>query len=243
MMERLQKIISRAGIASRRKAEELIREGRVTLNGQVVRELGAKADAARDHIKVNGKLLHLPEAPVYVLLHKPRGYVTTASDPQNRPTVFNLLRGLHQRVFSVGRLEYHAEGLIFLTSDGELAHWWMRAELPQTYWIKIKGRLSREELERLRSAGPAAGTSLRVLKDVPNAWYECTFRESRRDWLRGALTRLGHPVEKLKRVRMGPLELGRLEPGRWRFLERGELERIQRLRATAKKASGLARAV
>ena len=243
MTERLQKIIARAGIASRRKAEELIREGRVTVNGRVVTELGTKADADRDHIKVNGKLLRLPEAQVYVILNKPPRCVTTASDPQGRPTVLNLLRGVRHRVFPVGRLEYHAEGLLFLTDDGELAHRCMAADLPQTYWIKIKGKLSREELERLRSTVSEGGTSLRLLKDAPNAWYEGTLRESRRDRLRTALGRSGHPVEKIKRVRVGPLELGPLKAGAWRFLSPRELEAIQRLRAKPKGARELRRAV
>lgn len=243
MMERLQKIIARAGIASRRKAEELMREGRVTVNGRVVTELGTKADAGRDHIKVNGKLLRLPEAPVYVILNKPPRCLTTASDPEGRPTVFDLLRGVRHRVFPVGRLEYHAEGLLFLTDDGELAHWWMAADLPQTYWIKIKGKLSREELERLRSTVPEAGANLRLVKDAPNAWYECTLREGRRDRLRTALVRSGHPVEKLKRVRMVPLELGSLKAGTWRFLTPRELGAIQRLRAMPKGARELRRAV
>lgn len=243
MMERLQKIIARAGLTSRRKAEELIRDGLVTVNGRVTTELGTKADPARDHIKVAGKLLRLPEAPVYLLLNKPRGCLTSASDPEGRPTIYGLLRGLRERVFPVGRLEYHAEGLLFLTTDGALAQWWTQAELPQTYWIKIKGKLSREEMEPLRGKLGRDETTVRLLKDAPNAWYECTLRESRRDRLRPALLRLGHPVEKMKRVRLGPLELGRLEPGAWRHLTTKELERIQRLRSATRPATRLPRAV
>lgn len=228
MTERLQKIIARAGIVSRRKAEELIREGQVTVNGQVVRELGTKADPEHDHIKVSGKLLRLPAAPIYILLHKPRNYLTTAFDPQGRPTIYSLLRGVRERVFPVGRLEYHSEGLVFLTSDGELAQAWIEAELPQVYWIKIKGKLSPSTIESLRVQLGLVPTDLRLLRDAPNAWYECRIRESRRDRLRQALFRLGHPVEKLKRVGMGPLELGRLEPGAWRYLTSKEVEGISR---------------
>src|SRR5215467_7916583 len=120
--ERLQKIIAAAGIASRRAAERLITGGVVSVNGQIVTELGSKADPQGDHIRVNGKLLHGPELHVYLLMNKPKGYVTTVSDPEGRPTVMNLLRGIRTRVYPVGRLDYGSEGLLLLTNDGELAH-------------------------------------------------------------------------------------------------------------------------
>lgn len=243
MRERLQKIIARAGVTSRRKAEELIRSGLVTLNGEVVRELGTKADPVRDHIKVAGKLIRLATAPVSLVLNKPKNCLATGSDPEGRPTIADLLRGVGQRVFAVGRLEYQAEGLLLVTNDGELAHWWTRADLPQTYWIKIKGKLDKEELARLRTQLAAEGATIRLLRDAPNAWYESTLRESRRDRLRRALIRIGHPVEKMKRVRIGPLELGRLEAGEWRYLERKEIDRIQHLRRASKRLAGLPRAV
>src|SRR5215813_6098904 len=141
-MDRLQKIIAAAGIASRRKAEELISQGRVTVNGQIVSELGSKADPERDHIKVDGKLLRGPERHVYLLLNKPRGYVTTVSDPEGRPTVMSLLRSVGERIYPVGRLDYSSEGLLLLTNDGELANKLTRAasHVPKTYLVKISGR-------------------------------------------------------------------------------------------------------
>src|SRR5438034_11154152 len=150
--ERLQKIIAAAGIASRRKAEQLITGGLVSVNGKVVTELGSKADAEIDHIRVNGKLLHGAERHVYVVMNKPKGYVTTLSDPERRPTVMDLLRGVGARVYPVGRLDYASEGLLLLTNDGDLAHSLMKAasHVPKTYVVKVSGKPAEEKLARLR---------------------------------------------------------------------------------------------
>src|SRR5690349_14518017 len=141
-VERLQKIISRAGVASRRKAEQLMVEGRVTVNGAQVRELGAKADLAVDHIKVDGKLVHPAKQILHLLLNKPKGYVTTMSDPEGRPKVGDLMKGVKERVYPVGRLDFHSEGMLFLTNDGDFAQMLMKAgpEIPKTYWVKISGK-------------------------------------------------------------------------------------------------------
>ncbi|MGH9788071.1 MAG: pseudouridine synthase, partial [Candidatus Acidiferrales bacterium] len=144
MPERLQKLIARAGIASRRQAELLIQSGAVRVNGEVVKTLGTKADPTRDRIQVGSRLLRFPERPLYLLLHKPRGTVTTATDPQRRRTVFHFLPGIRERVFSVGRLPYEVEGLLILTSDGEFADALLRGRLPQTYQFKVKGALEPE---------------------------------------------------------------------------------------------------
>src|SRR5437868_8079302 len=151
-VERLQKIISAAGIASRRRAEQLISGGLVSVNGQVVTELGSKADPERDHIRVNGKLLHGAQRQAYLVMNKPKGYVTTVSDPEGRPTVMDLLRGVSTRVYPVGRLDYGSEGLLLLTNDGELANSLMKAasHVPKTYVVKVAGIPSEEELARLR---------------------------------------------------------------------------------------------
>ena len=143
MEERLQKILSRAGIASRRKAEEIIQEGRVTVNGQVVTELGSKADLERDHIKVDGRLIHAPKRLVYIALNKPDSVVTTVSDPQQRRTVMDLLTGVKERVYPVGRLDYHSEGLMLLTNDGEFANALTSAatHIAKTYVVKVNGTL------------------------------------------------------------------------------------------------------
>src|SRR5438477_12509179 len=150
--ERLQKIIAAAGIASRRAAEKLITGGAVSVNGQIVTELGTKADLERDHVRVNGKLLHGPERHIYLLMNKPKGYVTTVHDPEGRPTVMDLLRGIRTRVYPVGRLDYASEGLLLLTNDGELAQGLMKASshVPKTYVVKVAGTPDESGLEKLR---------------------------------------------------------------------------------------------
>lgn len=150
--ERLQKIIAAAGIASRRRAEQMITSGLVEVNGKTVTELGSKADPEHDHIRVNGKLLRGAEQHVYVLMNKPRGYVTTVSDPEGRPTVMSLLRGVHARVYPVGRLDYASEGLLLLTNDGELAHALMKAasHVEKVYLVKVAGVPNEAGLQRLR---------------------------------------------------------------------------------------------
>ena len=234
MLERLQKIIARAGIASRRHAEELIRSGQVRVNGVVVSELGAKADPERDRVEAAGRIAERPPEPSYLALHKPVHVVSTMSDPEGRATLRHLLRGLAGGIFPVGRLDYAASGLMLLTSDGELADRIFRnsARLPQTYWLKVAGRLTddqtqevrreaRVRLRRLRSPG-AAGS------EPANPWYEAELTGARRDLLRRALFALGHPVEKMKRVKLGPLELGDLAEGRYRRLEPREVAQLRR---------------
>lgn len=244
MLERLQKIIARAGITSRRHAEQLIRSGQVTVNGRVVTELGSKADPERDHIKVAGKLLRPQAERIYLVLHKPAGCVATLHDPEGRRTIASLLRGVPARVFPVGRLEYHASGLLLLTNDGELADRILKAgsRLPQTYWIKVKGRLTAEELAAVergtgfrlrplgkREAGRAAGAA--------NPWYEVMLSDARRDVLRSALARLGHPVEKLKRTKLDGIALASLPPGRYRSLSPQELRALHRACVSPEKAA------
>src|ERR1700733_937868 len=198
MIERLQKIIARAGIASRRHAEELISSGMVTVNGRTITELGSKADEARDHIKVSGKLLRPASERVYLLLNKPAEVVSTMSDPEGRRSLRDLLHGVSERVFPVGRLEYHSSGLVFLTNDGELANRVLQAHnLPQTYQLKLKTLLTFEEIESLSRSTGARISRLRG-KDAP--WYEVTLSGASRDTLRNKLVRGGHLVEKMKRV-------------------------------------------
>lgn len=226
MEERLQKIIARAGFASRRRAEEMIRSGLITVNGRVVTELGTKADQSRDHIKVAGKLLRPELERVYLLLHKPIEVVSTLSDPEGRVSLRDLLHGIPQRVFPVGRLEYHSFGLVFLTNDGELANRILKAhQLPQTYQLKLKTLLTFAEIESLARTTGARISRLRN-KEAP--WYEVTLSEARRDALRNRLFQTGHPVEKMKRTRIGDLELGSLATGRYRELTAGELSALQR---------------
>jgi 23S rRNA pseudouridine2605 synthase len=236
--ERLQKIIAAAGIASRRKAEELIASGRVQVNGQVVTELGSKADAETDHIRVNGKLLAGAQRHVYLLLNKPKGYVTTMSDPEHRPTVMDLIHGVKGRVYPVGRLDYASEGLLLMTNDGGLAHRLMKAasHVPKTYVVKVAGTPNEEAIARLR-AGVSIATddgrrvrtgaaSVRIVKEGANPWYEVTLVEGRNRQIRRMFEAVGHHVEKIKRVRYGPLTLD-VPPGEFRFLTPKEVHRLQ----------------
>jgi 23S rRNA pseudouridine2605 synthase len=226
MEERLQKIIARAGLASRRRAEQLIASGLVTVNGQTVTELGSKADASRDHIKVSGKLLRPPKELVYIALHKPASVVSTMEDPEGRRSLRDLLHGISERVFPVGRLEYNASGLLLLTNDGELTNQILQSHhLPQTYQMKVKGRLSPTEIDELSRATGARISRLRS-GDAP--WYEATLSEARRDSLRNRLFQSGHPVEKMRRVGMGGVELGSLPPGAIRALSAGEVAALKR---------------
>lgn len=236
--ERLQKIIAAAGIASRRKAEELITSGRVRVNGTVVTELGTKADPEVDHVRVNGKLLHLEQRHIYLLLNKPKGYVTTVSDPEKRPTVMDLIHGVRGRVYPVGRLDYASEGLLLMTNDGDLANRLMKAasHVPKTYVVKVAGVPKEEALAKLR-AGVSIATddgkrvrtapaSVRVVKEAANPWYEITLIEGRNRQIRRMFEAVGHHVEKIKRVRYGPLALD-VPPGEFRQLTLKEIERLK----------------
>ena len=235
MKERLQKIISQAGITSRRKAEELIVAGQVTVNGKVLSELGSKADPERDHIKVKGKLLQPPAERVYLMLYKPRGCVTTLSDPQKRPTVMQYLKGVRERVYPVGRLDYHSEGLLLITNDGEFANTIQTGgeRFPKTYLVKVTGRLEEKGLERFRTGmildkRRTKPAEIRLSRAGDNPWYEVTLTEGRQNQLRRMFHQLGLLVEKLKRVKIGFLELGSLEPGEFRTLTEREVTRIRK---------------
>jgi len=254
--ERLQKIIAAAGIASRRKAEELITNGLVSVNGQVVTELGSKADLEHDHIKVNGKLLSGPERHVYLLLNKPKGYVTTVTDPQGRPTVVDLVRGTGARIYPVGRLDYLSEGLLLLTNDGELAQKLTHASshVAKTYLVKISGKPSEDQIEKLRrgimlpaeraplktttgrlpderqrrrsAAVKTAPARIKLLRAADNPWYEVTLLEGRNRQIRRMFEQIDHHVEKIKRVRYGSLQLD-VEPGKFRHLTAKEVEQLK----------------
>ena len=237
--ERLQKIIAAAGVASRRKAEALITAGRVQVNGTIITELGSKADPETDHIRVNGRLLHREQKRhVYLLLNKPKGYVTTVNDPEKRPTVMDLVRGVKGRVYPVGRLDYASEGLLLLTNDGELANRLMKAasHVPKTYLVKVAGAPTEDAIAKLRAGvsiatddhkrvktGPAA---VRVVKQAANPWYEITLIEGRNRQIRRMFEAVGHHVEKIKRVRYGPLTLD-IPPGEYRSLTLKEVQRLK----------------
>ena len=238
--ERLQKIIAASGIASRRKAEEIIAAGRVTLNGKVVVEQGTKADPQRDEICVDGKPLKSRERLLYFLLHKPKGYVTTVSDPEGRPTVMELMKKCPQRVYPVGRLDYASEGLLLMTNDGQLAQRLMKAgsHAPKTYLVKISGQPDEQVLNRLRAGitieledGMRVKTSpakLRLVEGSANPWYEVILSEGRNRQIRRMFHLVGFNVEKIKRVQLGPLVLD-IPPGKYRPLTVREVAQLKSL--------------
>jgi len=234
--ERLQKLLAHAGIASRRASEQLILEGRVTVNGAVITELGTKADPERDHIKVDGKRVGGAEHLVYLAMNKPRNCVTTVSDPEGRPTVMDLLRGIKARVYPVGRLDYASEGLLLLTNDGEFAKRITSAanHVTKTYLVKTNGLLTSDQEEKFREGVSLGGkktapAGLKLIKRAENPWYEVRLIEGRQNQIRLMFKNFGRLVEKLRRVRVGFLELGSLPPGKFRHLTPAEVARFRKL--------------
>jgi 23S rRNA pseudouridine2605 synthase len=238
-VERLQKILSHAGIASRRAAEKLIADGRVTVNGQTVREMGTKADLAADDIRVDGRRVKSAERLRYILLYKPAGYVTTRSDPQRRRTVMDLLQGVREYVYPVGRLDYDTEGLLLLTNDGDLAarltH--PRHGVERSYEAHVAGVPDAEAIDRLRRGIPLDGQRT-LPADVAllnkragdrDGVLLITIREGRNRQVRRMFDAVGHPVRRLRRVKMGPITDRRLKPGDWRELRDDEVTALKRL--------------
>jgi 23S rRNA pseudouridine2605 synthase len=247
--ERLQKIIAHAGFASRREAETMIREGRVTVNGRVVTELGTKADGSRDHIKVDGKLITHPEPHRYILLYKPKEVMTTVEDPQGRRTVIDLVRGIRERIYPVGRLDFHSEGLVLLTNDGALA---FKVSHPQhgsvkTYNVKVRGVPEDRLIDKLQR-----GITIDNKRTLPceiarmkttgrndeegNSWFEVRLREGRTQQIRKMFQAIGHPVSKLKRVAIGPISDPKLTPGVWRELTKQEVKMLETMKEPKKAA-------
>jgi 23S rRNA pseudouridine2605 synthase len=235
-MERLQKILSQAGIASRRASEQLMLDGRVTVNGRTVRELGTKADPAADDIRVDGRRIRLPERHLYFLLNKPRGYVTTRSDPQNRPTVLDLVN-VREYVYPVGRLDFDSEGLLLLTNDGDLA---ARLTHPsqgvsRVYEARVLGVPDAHDLQRLsrgivmegRRTEPAQVELRPGRRDEEHATLQITIHEGRNRQVRNMCEAIGHPVDRLRRIAIGPIRDDRLKPGQWRELTADEVARLR----------------
>jgi 23S rRNA pseudouridine2605 synthase len=234
---RLQKILSHAGVSSRRAAEKLMAEGRVSVNGKTIFELGTKADPARDDIRVDGRRIKAPERLRYVILNKPRGYVTTRSDEKRRKTVIDLLKGVRQYIYPVGRLDYDTEGLLLLTNDGDLAAMLThpRHGVERTYEARVAGMPDDRALEKLRKGVPLDGRRtlpadvLLLNKDRhdTDGVVLITIREGRNRQVRRMLEAVGHPVQRLKRTKFGPLQDRRLEPGQWRDLTPPEIARLK----------------
>ena len=241
MSERIQKIIARAGIASRRRAEELILAGRVTVNGEVTTQLGSRADAAHDTVRVDGKVLHDSGTRRYLALHKPKGCVTTTDDPEGRPTVMDLLgpggaKGLHP----VGRLDYNTEGLLILTDDGDFSNEVLSAKnrIPKTYEVKVSGFPPEDAIQRLRQGIQLDGRlarpeSIRLIRAAENPWFEVTLTQGRNRQIHRMFERIGFLVEKIRRVRIGSLSLQGLEPRQVRELLPREVERLRNYEPSA----------
>jgi pseudouridine synthase len=236
MQERLQKIIAAAGIASRRKAEELIAAGAVTVNGQVITELGTKADPEKDHIKVRGSLVNPKlgqQEKIYILLNKPLGFLTSRSDPKNRPLVIDLLGPYRDKVHPVGRLDFNTEGLLLLTNDGEFTNLITGSkQAPKVYEVKVKGQPSEHQIRMLERGVRVDGkrTAPAVIRLIEqsetNAWYQVTLYEGRNQQIRKMFDHVGHSVIKLRRVAIGFLKDEGLKPGQFRLLSQAEVKRF-----------------
>lgn len=249
--ERLQKILAQAGQASRRKAELMITAGRVKVNGQVVTELGTRADPDKDRIELDGKAVRVPRAWTYILLHKTAGVVTTASDEFDRKTVMDLVKGIDARLFPVGRLDLDAEGLLLLTNDGDLAAALTHpaGEIPKTYRVKVKGTPTEPSLERLRKGveledGLATASFVhrydaggpKASRD--NVWIELTVTEGRNHLVKRMFEAIGHPCIRLRRISFANLDIEGVRPGQWRNLRGPELHKLKALaRGAARKRS------
>ncbi len=242
MQQRLQKLIATAGIASRRHAEELISAGHVSVNGRVVTELGTKADPDTDHIKVNGRLINPQLAQrvnVYVLLNKPRGYLTSVSDPEGRPLVVDLIPPSLGRLHPVGRLDFNTEGLLLLTNDGEFTNLITSArnQIPKVYKARVQGTPSDKAIDRLRRGvliGEGERTApaevRRLRSSESNSWFEVVLHEGRNQQVRRMFDAIGHSVVRLKRIRIGDLEDQNLRTGEWRTLTAIEVKRFKKPR-------------
>ena len=236
-VERLQKVIAARGLASRRQAEVMIAQGRVKVNGRLVTELGTKVNPLNDEIKVDGKLLSARKEPLYLLLYKPIGYVTTMSDPQHRPIVSDLLTGIDTRLYPVGRLDINSSGLLFCTNDGELAHRMMhpRYKLTKYYRVTVTGRISEADLKHLREGvdlddGFSKPEQVTIKKfTATTTELEIVLREGRNRQVRRMLAAVNYSVQKLVRTQIGFLRLGSLLKGKYRFLQPREVTRLRRL--------------
>lgn len=234
MKERLQKILSAAGISSRRAAEAMIVEGRISVNGEVVRELGAKADPAIDEIRVDGGLISTEISRVYLMLNKPRGYVTTLKDPEGRPIVRDLVRDITERIFPVGRLDYDSEGLLLLTNDGDFAQRLQhpKYKMPKRYLVKVRGSVTAKDTAAVEKGVKLEDGMFKPLefriedRNPKSTWVYVTINEGRNRVIRRFFEELGHPVARLIRVAIGEIGLGDLKEGGYRHLRKWEIKKL-----------------
>ncbi|SCG83345.1 ribosomal large subunit pseudouridine synthase B [Proteiniborus sp. DW1] len=234
---RLQKFMAQCGIASRRKSEEIIISKRVKVNGKVITELGYKIDPLQDIVTVDGKRIRDREKKVYIMMNKPKGYVTTVSDEFNRKTVLDLVKDIKERVYPIGRLDFDTSGLLLLTNDGELAYKLIhpKFEVVKTYIATIKGRPSEEELERFRHGLEIDGyitskAEIEILSSIDDkSVVRIKIHEGKNRQIRKMCDKIGHPVTSLKRISIGNLELGTLKKGCWRYLDNDEIEYLKKI--------------
>jgi len=227
--------LAKAGVSSRRAAERLIIKGRISINGKIIRTLGTKADIERDEIAVDGQPIKRYQPKMYLMLNKPRGFVTTLRDPKGRPTIGHLIKDLSLRVFPVGRLDYDAEGLLLLTNDGVLSHILQhpKYKVPKTYHVKVKGIPSSFAITKLKKGVPLDGRMTlpakirKISQTKRNTWLEITITEGRRRQIKRMCELVGYPVLRLKRVCFGSLRLGSLPPGAYRYLNNQEIQRLK----------------
>jgi len=242
-MERLQKVIARCGVASRRHAEALIERGAVSVNGIVVTTLGTQVDPHRDRVFVHGQPIRTVDRKTYLLLNKPVHYITSRSDPQGRPTVMDLVKEIPESIYPVGRLDFDSEGLILLTNDGDLASALMHPsrEVEKTYHVKISEQLTEAQIAKIARGGislPTGKTApckIRLLRTTAQySWMEIVLHEGKNREVRRVMQKMGHPVNKLKRVGYAFLKIGDLAPGKWRMLTPVEVERLRKLSRNVK---------
>jgi pseudouridine synthase len=237
MKERLQKIISKAGIASRRKAEELIMNGRVSVNNEIIIELGSKADISKDKITIDGEIISSPENKVYLILNKPSGYICSRTDPENRPTVLDLMKDINERIFPVGRLDYDTEGLLVLTNDGSFSQTLLHPSnnIPRTYLVKIKETPNEDDLIRLGQGIyidniKTNKAKIKIINKLrKNTWLEVVLWEGRNRQIKKMFEAIGHRTIRIVRTEFGPLSLNKLKRGTFRFMNKNEINDVKKL--------------
>lgn|SRR5690606_9484071 len=246
LMERLQKYMARCGVASRRNCEKIIKQGRVSVNGEIVLTMGIKINPAIDVVRVDGKIINPEKEYIYILLNKPAGYITSVNDPQGRPTVMDLIDGVDNRIYPVGRLDYESEGLLLLTNDGELAYYLThpKYEIKKQYRVVVAGNPEEKDIETLRkgvdigdyTTWPAQVERIKTNKE--NSVFRIVIHEGKNRQVRRMFETIGHPVIYLRREKLGNITLGSLKVGEWRYLTQKEVEELKAIVFNKKQQNG-----